>query len=146
MQLTKWHPFDDRMIFRRDLERMMENLFGDTTLPANGNWLPEVDLSETDDEVVARIDLPGMDQKDIKVSISGDLLTISGERKEEKEEKKKHYYSMERKHGMFERTLRIQAAIDPSKIRAEYNKGVLEVHLMRKPEAKPHQIPVMAKG
>lgn len=146
MNLIKWQPFEDRFAFRRELERTLENFFGDTTLPMSGNWLPETDISETDDEIVARVDLPGMEQKDIKVSMSGDMLTITGERKEQREEKKKRYYSMERKQGMFERTMRIQAAVDPNKIHAEYNKGVLEVHMPRKPEAKPHQIPVSAKG
>jgi HSP20 family protein len=124
---------------------MMDSMFGETTLLANGNWMPEVDLTETEDEIVARVDLPGMDQKDIKVSMAGDMLVISGERKEEKEEKEKQHYSMERKHGMFERAMRINEAIEVNKIHAEYNKGVLEVHIPRKTGAKPHQIPVIAK-
>jgi HSP20 family protein len=68
------------------MDRLFDNFFAtEPRLVTNGNWVPEVDLAETDEEIIARMDIPGMDQKDIKVTMSGDYLTVSGERKEEKE-------------------------------------------------------------
>lgn len=146
MTLTKWRPFDERLTFRREMDRLFDNFFGtESKLLPNGNWMPDIDMSETDDEIVVRMDIPGMEQKDIKVSMSGDYLTISGERKEELEEKKKHFHSIERQLGMFERTIPIPTAVDDKKVNAEYQHGVLEVHLPRTPEAKPHRIPVTSR-
>jgi HSP20 family protein len=145
MTLVKWQPFEERLSLRREMDRLFNNFFGAESRLSNGNWLPEFDMSETDDEIVVKMDIPGMDQKDIKVSMSGDYLNVAGERKEEKEEKKKHYYSLERKLGMFERTIPIPTTVDAEKIKAEYNKGVLEIHLPRTAEAKPHRIPVTTR-
>jgi HSP20 family protein len=146
MTLVKWQPFEERLSLRREMDRLFDNFLGsESKLVINGNWLPDFDMSETDDEIVVRMDIPGMEQKDIKVSMSGDYLNVNGERKEEKEEKKKHYYSLERRLGMFERTIPIPTAVDAEKIKAEYNKGVLEVHLPRTPEAKPYRIPVTTR-
>lgn len=142
---VKWQPFEDRLSLRREMDRLFDNFLGTEYKSTNGNWLPEVDMSETDDEIIVKMDIPGMEQKDIKVAMSGDYLNVTGERKEEKEEKKKHYYSLERKLGMFERSIPIPTTVDPAKIKAEYNKGVLEVHLPRTPEAKPHRIPVTTR-
>jgi HSP20 family protein len=128
------------------MDRLFDNFLGtESKLVTNGNWLPEFDMSETDDEIIVKMDIPGMEQKDIKVSMSGDCLNVSCKRKEEKEEKKKHYYSLERKLGMFERILPIPTAVDESKLNAVYNKGVLEAHLPRTLEAKPHRIPVTTR-
>ena len=146
MTLAKWQPFEERLSLRREMDRLFDNFFAtEPRLVTNGHWLPEVDLAENDEEIIARMDIPGMDQKDIKVTMSGDYLTVSGERKEEKEEKKKHFYSLERRLGAFERTIPIPAPVDADKIKAEYSKGVLEIHLPRNPEAKPHRIPVMTR-
>jgi len=143
---VKWQPFEERLSLRREMDRLFDNFLGtEFKSTANGNWLPEIDMSETDDEIIVKMDIPGMEQKDIKVAMSGDYLNVTGERKEEKEEKKKHYYSLERKLGMFERNIPIPTAVDPVKIRAEYNKGVLEVHLPRTAEAKPYRIPVTTR-
>jgi HSP20 family protein len=143
---VKWQPFEERLSLRREMDRLFDNFLGtEFKSTTNGNWLPEIDMSETDDEIIVKMDIPGMEQKDIKVAMSGDYLNVTGERKEEKEEKKKHYYSLERKLGMFERNIPIPTAVDPVKIKAEYNKGVLEVHLPRTPEAKPYRIPVTTR-
>jgi HSP20 family protein len=144
--ITKWRPFDERLTFRREMDRLFDSFFGtESQVLTNGHWMPDIDMSETDDEIVVRMDIPGMEQKDIKVSMSGDYLTISGERREEKEEKKKHFYSTERKLGMFERTIPIPTAVDDKKVNAEYRDGVLEIHLPRTAEAKPHRIPVTSR-
>jgi len=126
--------------------RLFDNFFGtESKLITDGHWRPDVDVSETDEEVNVRMDITGMEQKDIKVSMSGDYLNAAGECKEKKEEKKKHFYALERKLGMIERTVPIPATVDSDKIKAEYDKGVREVHLPGTPEDKPYRIPVTSR-
>jgi HSP20 family protein len=85
--------------------------------------------------------LPGIDEKDLSVSLSGTNLLIKGEKKEEKG---KQFHRIERSFGSFQRTVALPVAVDSSRIKAEYNKGVLEIHLPKKPGVKPQQNPVSA--
>jgi HSP20 family protein len=143
MDLVKWEPFKELATMRAGMDRLMDSLFNIGT-PLKGLWAPDLDISETDEEVLVKADLPGIDEKDLSVSLSGNNLLIKGEKKEEKEEKGKHFHRIERSFGGFQRMVALPVGVDADRIRAEYNKGVLEVHLPKKPEAKPHQIPVKA--
>ena len=111
--------------------------------PAFGG-LPNVDVSETDDEVRVSADLPGLDEKDIKVSLDGDVLTISGERRYEHEEKRKHLHRVERSYGTFHRSIALPEEIDRENVKATFKKGVLHVTIAKRPGAKPsrRRIPV----
>ena len=141
MDVIKWEPFRELSVMRDQMDRLMGSFFrGDTS--QKGLMVPELDVSETDDEILVKADLPGVDEKDLSVSLSGTNLLIKGEKKEEKEEKGKHFHRIERSFGSFQRTIALPVAVDSSRIKAEYNKGVLEIHLPKKPEAKPQQIPV----
>jgi HSP20 family protein len=106
---------------------------------------PSCDVEETDNEVIVKMDVPGINEKEISLSLSGDNLIIKGERKSEKEDKKKHVHRMERFYGSFERVLPLPLTVDKEKINAEYQKGVLEVHLPKIPEVKPKDIPIKVK-
>ena len=97
---------------------------------------PSVDVSETDEEVRVTADLPGMDEKDIQVSMDDDLLTIKGEKKQEQEEKKRNYYMVERSYGEFQRVIPVPASVDKDKVKAAFKKGVLTVTLPKMPEQK----------
>jgi len=88
------------------------------------------------------VDIPGMDEKDFSVSLSGENLIIKGERKEEKEDKEKHYHKKERRTGSFQRVIALPVSVDSKKISAEYVNGVLKVHLPKKDEVKPKGIPI----
>jgi len=144
MQIMKWEPFGGLATLRREMDRLFDS-FTDREpgqAAANGHWTPRFDLVESKDSIVIKADLPGMEEKDISVSISGDSLLIKGERKIEKEEKEKQYHRIERSFGSFQRMVSLPATVDAGKIEAKYNKGVLEVRLPKKPEAKPKEIPV----
>jgi HSP20 family protein len=91
---------------------------------------------------VVKAEFPGMEEKDISVTLSGDNLMIKGERKSEKEEKDKQFHRIERSYGVFQRTIRLPVGVDADKIKADYVKGVLEVHLPKKAEVKPKEIPI----
>jgi HSP20 family protein len=113
--------------FRRAAEPLM------TT---NGALAPNVDVAETDDGYEITADLPGLDEKDIAVSVSDGVLTIKGEKRAERQEKRKDYYLAERSYGAMQRSFRLPDTVDPEKISAEYRKGVLTVNLPRSKEAK----------
>lgn len=146
MNLTKFEPGGIASL-RVQMDRLFDSFLGREPEPfaKNGDWLPMIDEIETPEEIVVKAELPGVEEKDISVALSDDKLVIQGERKGEKEEKTKHFHRLERSYGRFERVLPLPAAVDATKISANYHKGVLEVHLPKKPEAKPKQIKVTAK-
>lgn len=110
-------------------------------LPAmagNGGMVaaPRMDLSETDDTIEITAELPGVDLKDLDVSVEGDMLTLKGEKKAETEEKKKDYHFVERSYGSFRRAIRLPGTVDPEKVNATFDKGVLKITMPKPEEAK----------
>jgi HSP20 family protein len=132
------------------MEREMEDVFGRffpavrTWAGMERAWTPAVDMREEKDEIVVKADLPGLDDKDIQVTVQDGTLTIRGERKEEKEEKGEEYYYAERAYGAFVRSLPLPAGVEADKVKATFKKGVLEVHLPKAREARGHTIEVKA--
>ncbi|TKB06360.1 Hsp20/alpha crystallin family protein [Desulforhopalus sp. IMCC35007] len=100
------------------------------------NWSPRIDVSETDNSLEIVADLPGMEKKDIRVSLEDNLLTIKGERKEEKESKDKRYHTIERRSGSFYRAIRLPLEVEKDKIDATFKDGVLTLNLPKSKEAK----------
>jgi HSP20 family protein len=99
-------------------------------------------MAETGDSVTIKAELPGLEAKDVDVSIFGNTLTVRGEKKEEREEKDEHYHLVERAHGTFSRVVRLPAAVDVEKIKASFKNGVLTVTLPKTEEARQKAIPV----
>lgn len=97
--------------------------------------LPTLDVHENTDTVTIEADLPGLDEKDVSVTLAGGVLTIKGERKSEREEKDENYYLSERSFGQFQRAIRLPESVDENKIEARFDKGVLKVIAAKKPEA-----------
>jgi len=146
MALVRWRPFDDLMNVQEEMSRFFEDFFGDR-LPAKQHddkrsWIPRVDISETDAAIVVKADVPGMNKEDIKVSLSENVLTISGEKRVERKEEKENFHRLERVFGSFERKFYIPNTVDAVAISAKYDNGVLMVSLPKKEEQKPLQIPV----
>jgi HSP20 family protein len=107
-------------------------------------WMPSVDMFEKDNELVIRADLPGLDPKDIKVTMENDVLTIEGERKHEKEIKEENFYRREAFFGKFLRRMGLQPGLKPEDMKATYKQGVLEVRLPRVKAPAAKQIPIEA--
>lgn len=132
-----WHhpfrrpAFDMEPLWRRELTR---------------GGAPAVDVTEKDDAYQIAAELPGMDEKDIEVTLSNGTLTIKGEKQEEKEEKKKDYYLHERHFGSFQRSFAVPEGVDPAKIAASFRKGVLTVTLPKKAEARKPKRTVKVKA
>lgn len=152
MALEMWRPRLMRSPLRdlARMEREMAEMF-DRFWPGwpwsdrERPWAPAVDMIDQKDEIVLRADLPGVDEKDIDVTVRDSTLTIRGERKEEKEEKKEDYYYAERAYGAFSRSLEVPAGVEPDKIKATFKKGVLEVHLPKAKETKGRKVDIKAE-
>ncbi len=111
-----------------------------------GGYVPSIDVSEDEKEIRVTAELPGMDEKDIDISLSKDLLTIKGEKRIEKEDRGRDYYHVERSYGSFYRTIPLPDGVDLDKVEASFSKGVLTVRLPKTPEAQKgiKKIPVKA--
>jgi HSP20 family protein len=134
---------------RREMERMFdrfEPLWGPIATMA-GDWAPRLDVSETKDAMVVTADMPGVDPKEIEIGLTGDLLTLKGEKAKEVEEggKEERYHRVERSYGAFLRSVRLPMAVDGSKVTATFKNGVLVVTLPKTPAAKGTMIPVKAE-
>ncbi len=149
-ELTTWKPFRELEPFR-DFERMrkdMDRLWGSffhrgvRRTDEDAEWLPSLDVAETKDEIVVKAEVPGMDPKDIDISLSDGLLTIKGEKKQEREEKEEDYHLVERSYGTFTRSIRLPKEVRRDKISASYKNGVLKVTLPKSEEAKQKEIKI----
>lgn len=130
-----------------EMNRLLENFFGRAELPLFGGnvFAPAVDVVETKDSILVKAEVPGIDSKDLDISITGDLLTIRGEKKSEREEKGKNFHRMERSYGSFTRTVEIPSYANTDKVNADYKDGVLTISLAKKEEAKEKTIKVDVK-
>jgi HSP20 family protein len=134
------------------LQDEMNDLFGrffnldwpwETTRP--GGWWPTLDVADKDDAVVVKVDVPGMKAQDIDISVQGNTLTITGERKDVREEKDgDNYYHCERRSGSFRRDITLPTTVEADKIEAQYRDGVLTVTMPKTEQAKPKRIAVKA--
>jgi HSP20 family protein len=123
-------------VFDRFLEPRWEEL------EAIDAWAPKVDFSETKDGFMVKAEIPGVEQKDVSVSLENQMLTIKGEKHKEKEEKDEQHHRVERSWGAFLRTLALPAGVDTAKVNATFRDGVLTIKLPKTPEAKGTTIPV----
>lgn len=114
------------------------------SLPARFGAGVRLDLAETDNDVTVRAEVPGVNPKDVEVKVTGNLLTIRGEKKEEKEEKKKEYYYAERQYGSFYRSVELPESVNPDKVDASYKDGVLTITVAKREDAKSKRVPVRA--
>jgi HSP20 family protein len=131
-----------------DVSRMFQDFFGRMEMPSpfgGGEFAPAVDVVETKDSILVKAEIPGIDPKELDITITGDLLTIKGEKNSEREEKGKNFHRIERSSGSFSRTVQIPSHADTSKVSAGYKDGVLTVTLSKREEAKSKSIKVEFK-
>lgn len=137
---------------QRSMNRLFDEFFNSFSLSpfeafneSFGAFSPRVDVSESDKEIKVSAELPGLDENDIEVSLAHNVLTISGEKKEEKEDKGKNYYRMERSYGSFRRSIPLPAEVEPDQVDAQFKKGVLTITLPKTAEAQSKKIAVKVR-
>ena len=142
--LTRWDPYREFSSLQDRMNRLFNASFNegrDESLTTS-SFAPAVDVYEDEHSVTLKIEVPGIDEKDIDVRIENNTLTVHGERKLEKDEKEENYRRIERQYGSFTRTFTLPNTVDTEGASASYEKGVLKVKLAKKAEAKPKQIKV----
>jgi HSP20 family protein len=132
---------------KREMDRLFDRFFESpwTELPALGEWTPALDVTEGKDALTVKAELPGVDIKDVGVSLEGDMLTIKGEKEQKKEEKDERQHRVERTWGAFMRSVRLPAPVDGGKVTATFKNGVITITLPKAPGAKGTTIPVKAE-
>jgi HSP20 family protein len=135
-------PLDVFSTMRNEMNRMFERFERDwPRLPSlfgggnGGALVPELDVHESASAITVEADLPGVEEKDVTVTLRDGVLTIKGEKKQEREEKNESYHLTERSFGSFQRSLRLPDTIDENKVEANFDKGVLKITAAKKPEA-----------
>ena len=143
-ELTPWRPFGELSSLRREMDRLWENFFGERPLGRiwEREWVPSLDMSETKDNYVVKAEVPGIDAKHIDISLTGDVLSIKGEKKQEKEEKEEDYHLVERSYGSFSRSVRIPAEVESNKIKASYKNGILTITLPKSEKVKAKEVKI----
>ena len=142
--LTRWYPFRDLVSFQERMNR----LFQDNLAPAqeelmtSGTFVPAVDVYEDEHAITLKLEVPGIEEKDIDVQLENNTLTVRGERKFEKEEKEENFHRIERRYGAFARSFTLPNTVDAGKVAASYDSGILKIRLAKRAEAKPKQIKV----
>jgi len=147
--ITRWDPFREFVTIQDRLNRLFresQSTEGREEALTTSTFAPPVDVYEDEHNITLKIEVPGIDEKDIDVRIENNTLTVHGERKFEKEEKEENYRRVERQYGSFTRTFTMPTTVDAEKVEANYEKGVLKVKLAKKAEAKPKQIKVNVGG
>src|ERR1700693_3652925 len=143
--ITRYDPFREFVTLQDRMNRFFRDPRGpeghDESLTTT-SFAPPVDIYEDEHNITLKLEVPGIDEKDIDVRIENNTLTVHGERKFEKEEKEENFRRVERQYGSFTRTFSLPPTVDPEKVTASYDKGILKISLAKKAEAKPKQIKV----
>lgn len=138
-------PWNDLRMMQNRLFEPFFGRFGFDDTPATGTWAPPVDVAEDAEKIHVKVEVPGMDEKDLKVNYEDGLLTISGERQFERQDDR-NYHRIERAYGSFTRSFSLPRTVDAGQIVANYRNGVLEIEIPKKEEAKPKQIAINVGG
>lgn len=142
MSLRVWSPLHNIDRLQREVNRLFEN---NEPQEPQGEWNPRVDIYEDPEKFLFKVELPGLKASDVNVSLENNILTLSGERKNEFEEKKQNFLRIERFYGSFRRSFQLPNTIDASKINAEMKEGVLQLVLAKRVEVQPKQIKIEVK-
>lgn len=148
MSLIKFNPrerdvFADLFNMQKEMNRMLANFWGnDNDMATFQGWYPAVDISETKDDFLVKVEVPGMNKDDLKIKLQENVLTIQGEKKQETETKDHNFHRMERSYGSFCRSFRMPSPVKGDKIEASYKDGILSIKLPKAEEAKAKEIEI----
>ena len=137
-------PWTGLGTLKQEMDRLVDRFFEPRLeeFSVLGGWAPKVDVSETKDALVVKVETAGVDPKDIQISLQEQLLTIKGEKRHEKEDKDEQYHRVERSYGAFTRSIRLPVAVDAERVGAGFKNGLLTITLPKTPAAKGTTIPI----
>jgi HSP20 family protein len=143
MAITRWDPFREVIALQNRMNSLFGGLNTETESPlTTASFVPAVDVYEDEKKVVLKLEVPGIEEKDLDVRVENHTLTVKGERKFEKEEKEENFHRIERRYGSFYRAFTLPTTVDTENVDAKYEAGVLKIELKKKPEAQPKQIKI----
>lgn len=143
--LTRWEPVREMMTLREAMDRLFDDAF---TRPFNVSAvsaIPAIDLYQTADEVVVKAALPGLKTEDVQISVTGEVLTLRGEYKQEEEKKEATWHIREQRYGSFERSIMLPTDVQTDKAKADFENGILTISLPKAETVKPKTINIKAK-
>jgi HSP20 family protein len=145
MAIVRWEPFRDLVTTQDRFNRLFNDTFArvfGSEEPTSRTWMPPVDIYETEDNLVLKAELPGINPNDVEVRVEDNTLFLKGERKFEKEVKEENLHRVERSYGGFSRTFALPSSINAEKVQAEYKDGILTLTMPKREEAKPKTIKI----
>lgn len=148
MARVRWEPVAELNTIQNEMNRLFTTFFDSSAPAGRGNgttprrWLPPMDLVETPDHYVLRADLPGISDGDVNVALEDNMLTISGERKAQHSDQQEGYYRLERPFGVFSRSLTLPDGVDPNSVRADFDRGVLEIRIPKPEQKRPKTVQI----
>ncbi len=155
MALVRWNPAHELTSFpsdvlniQREINRMFETFFRgeqEESSLFSPTWKPAVDIVEHENEYIAKVELPGVDKNNVKITMQDNVLTIRGEKNQEKKDKESNFHRVERFYGSFQRSFTLPTSVRNDAIEADYKDGILTIHMPKAEEAKPKQIEVKVK-
>jgi HSP20 family protein len=148
--VTAWHPVSDLsqefVTMQREIDRMFDRFRGGILDDSGATaFMPVVDIIETANAFDIKIELPGVNKEDVKITIQNGVLTVRGEKKQESQKKGENYHRVERSYGTFQRSFTLPTSVKSEKIEASYDNGILNISLPKEEEAKPKEIEVKLK-
>jgi HSP20 family protein len=151
MSLARWDPFADLTSLNDEMNRLFRGIrrhqqYSPEEFLAASGFAPPVDIYEDDHNITLKIEVPGIEEKDIDIRVENNVLTVRGVREFEREEREENFRRVERQYGSFTRSFTLPATADPNLIQANYEKGVLKITVAKRADAKPKQIKVNVGG
>ncbi len=142
MAITRWDPFREVVALQNRFNTLFRDMKEAESPLTTASFVPAVDIYEDEKKVVLKLEIPGVEEKDLDVRVENNILTVKGERKFEAEEKEENFHRIERSYGSFYRAFTLPSTVDSEHVQASYTAGVLRLELMKKAEAQPKQIKV----
>jgi HSP20 family protein len=146
MAINRWDPFREAVALQNRVNSLFRDLNDGEGAASTARFVPAVDIYEDAQKVVLKLEVPGVEEKDLDIRVENHTLTVKGERKFEAEEKQQNFHRIERRYGSFYRAFTLPSTVDTENVQAKYTAGVLKLELAKKAEAQPRQIKVNVGG
>lgn len=142
MAISRWYPIREMAALQNRVNSLFQDFAGENDPVTTASFAPAVDVYESAEKVVLKLDVPGIKEEDLDIRVENQTLTVRGERKFEKEEKEENFHRIERRYGSFYRSFSLPTSVDTENVQATYEAGVLKLELKKKASAQPKQIKV----